>query len=64
MTTMAATALPTIFKALMTTFQNGQRASSLSRKGDTLKAAENSPGVLQSYVTYDTLRRTLILKTT
>jgi len=62
----------------MTTFQNRQIASyqaapiarrarfflSLSRKRKALKAAKNSPGVLQSYVTYDTLQRDTDLKTT
>jgi hypothetical protein len=69
-------ALPAIFKALMATFQTRQTALSggamagrglflsLSRKRKLLKAAKNSPGVLQSYVTYDTLHRTPILKTT
>jgi hypothetical protein len=73
----AAMALPAIFKALMTTFQKpadcirrrhrGARACfflSLSRKRKPLKAAKNSPGVLQSYVTYDTLQGATNLKTT
>jgi CRP-like cAMP-binding protein len=57
-----------IFKALMSTFQAGQTASGLARpvawpfpqvypgNGKWLKAAQNNPAVLQSYVTYDTLR--------
>src|SRR5258708_12721991 len=32
-------------------------------KGRRLKAAKNIPGVLQSYVTYDTLRRHVNLRT-
>jgi hypothetical protein len=32
-------------------------------KGRRLKGAKNIPGVLQSYVTYDTLRRHMNLRT-
>jgi hypothetical protein len=61
-------AVPAIFRALITTFQD--RASgidlihaatghglspSLSRKRKRPKGAKNNLGVLQSYVTYDTL---------
>src|ERR1019366_2527579 len=35
---------------------------SLSRKGKWLKGAKNNPGVLQSYVTHDTLRGTWIFE--
>ena len=69
MTTItAAMAAPAIFSALISTFQTAQtalisaadpRAQPLRRaypgKGIRLKEAKNNPGVLQSYVTYDTL---------
>ena len=70
MTTItAAMAAPAIFSALMSTFQTGQTASNSAApagacgstaraypgKGMRLKEAKNNPGVLQSYVTYDTL---------
>ena len=74
MTMTAATAAPAIFKALMTMFQTGVRRHRvcspavswpgqifklIPERGDSLKEAKNNPGVLQSYVTYDTLRARL-----
>ena len=37
---MAATALPAIFKALMTTFQNGQRAPEFIPEGETAQSRQ------------------------
>jgi hypothetical protein len=68
MTTItAATTAPASFSAFISTFQTAQMAlisvardgatgqASLSRKGVGPKEAKNIPGVLQCYVTYDTL---------
>ena len=69
MTTItAAMAAPASFSAFISTFQTAQTAlmsvarhagatgqASLSRKEGGPKEGKNIPGVLQSYVTYDTL---------
>jgi hypothetical protein len=56
---MAATAALAIFNALMSTFPaiNGTMRSPLVYRvsGDRSKGLKNNPGVLQRYVTYDTL---------
>src|SRR5688572_7762829 len=67
-TTTAPMAAPAIFSAFISTFQTARTAvisvardlgatgqATLSRKGVRPKEAKNIPGLLQSYVTYDTL---------
>jgi hypothetical protein len=67
-------AAPAILRALITTFQTAPRGIEFSHaisgratfleaypgKEKPLKGAKNKPRVLQSYVTYDTLRSTPI----
>src|SRR5258708_21362793 len=54
MTMTAAMAAPAIFTALMTTFQTGQ-VELIPEWANRSKEPKNNPGLLQSYVTYDTL---------
>src|ERR1700726_2255118 len=53
-TMTAAMAAPAIFKALMATFQTGQ-VELIPEWATRSKEPKNNPGLLQSYVTYDTL---------